>query len=109
MKRHTQRERGSTTNKCSNPAGKSRWHLLSLLALIIAILTALVWGPSFVDLFAGPTESAIAPSSAVQQIPGWRVGMLRRDGLRIIQSGVSDAPHVLSSAQFSDKAVTHAY
>ncbi|PRH04372.1 hypothetical protein C6T60_16205 [Burkholderia multivorans] len=35
--------------------------------------------------------------------------MLRPDGLRIIPSGVSDASRVLDPAQFSDKAVRHAY
>jgi len=109
VKRHIRPQAGSIVSKHSSLGSKSGWHLLSLLALIIAMPTALVWGPSFVHWVAGPTGVAIESTNAIQQIPGWRVGMLRPDGLRIVPSGVFDASHVLNPAQFSDNAVRHAY
>lgn len=48
---------------------------------------------------------ATAPSGS----PGWTVGRLRPDGLRIISSGRSDASAVLDPAQFADAKVRHAY
>lgn len=40
---------------------------------------------------------------------GWKVGMLRPNGLRIIPSGRSDASHVLNPDQFTQPEVRHAY
>ena len=53
-------------------------------------------------------SATVTLENTVQQVPGWRVGMLRPDGLRIISSGVSDASHVLNPVQFPDIAVRHA-
>jgi hypothetical protein len=85
------------------------WHLLFLLVLVIAIPTALVWGPSLAHRLTGSTAVAIDSSNPIQQHPEWRVGMLRPDGLRIIPTGRNDASHVLAPNQFHDKAVQHAY
>ncbi|KVK86410.1 hypothetical protein WJ47_05800 [Burkholderia ubonensis] len=109
MKRDVHRASGSRTDAHSCHIGKSKWHLLSLLVLVIAIPTTMVWGPLFVHKVAGSVAGATATPNAVRDIPGWRVGMLRPDGLRIIPSGVSDASRVLDPTQFSDKAVQHAY
>ncbi|WP_053293374.1 PCYCGC motif-containing (lipo)protein [Burkholderia pseudomallei] len=109
MKRYKRHQSGSAANERSGRVVKVRLNLLSLLALILAISTALVWGPSLVHWAFGPKSAAITLENTVQQIPGWRVGMLRPDGLRIISSGVSDASHVLNPVQFPDKAVRHAY
>ncbi|MCG5078531.1 PCYCGC domain-containing protein [Paraburkholderia tagetis] len=85
------------------------WHLMFLLAMVIAIPAVVVLGPSLVHRLTESTASAIEPSNPVQQVPGWRVGMLRPDGLRIIPGGRSDASHVLNPNQFADKEVRHTY
>ena len=105
----SQGTRGSSAAKRSRPSGKPMWHLLFLFALVIAIPTVLVWGPSFVHRLTGSTAVAINTSNPIQQIPGWRVGMLLPDGLRIMPTGRNDASHVLAPKQFHDRAVQHAY
>jgi hypothetical protein len=83
--------------------------LLFLLFLVIAIPTALVWGPRLAHRLAGSPAIAVDSSNPIQRIPGWRVGMSRPDGLRIIPTGRYDASHVLDPRQFKDKAVRHTY
>ncbi|TET01737.1 hypothetical protein E3D46_12195 [Burkholderia cepacia] len=79
------------------------------MLFVSALSTALVWGPSFVHRQAASSAAAVDSPNAIQQIPGWRVGMLRPDGLRIIPTGRHDASHVLDPQQFQDKGVRHSY
>lgn len=79
MKRHTRQETHRSPSDGARLPGRSMWHLLLLLGLVIAIPTVLVWGPSLVHRFAGVPEIAIDAPDPVQQLPGWRVGMLRPD------------------------------
>lgn len=109
MKRDTRQDTHSQAARRLRLPGKAVRHLLYLLALVIAIPTALVWGPSIAHRLVTSTAIAIGSSNPVQQIPGWRVGMVRPDGLRIIPTGRYDASHVLAPEQFQDKAVRHAY
>ncbi|WP_281663756.1 MULTISPECIES: PCYCGC motif-containing (lipo)protein [Paraburkholderia] len=109
MKQHSSAKDHGKTGRHIKLPGKPLWHLMFLLAMLIAIPAAVVWGPSLAHRLTGSTANAIEPSNPVQQVPGWRAGMLRPDGLRIIPAGRSDASHVLNPNQFADKAVRHAY
>ncbi|MDN8050737.1 hypothetical protein QZN20_26050 [Burkholderia multivorans] len=48
MKRYKRHQSGSAANERSGRVVKVKLNLLSLLALILAVSTALVWGPSLV-------------------------------------------------------------
>ncbi|MFM0033990.1 PCYCGC motif-containing (lipo)protein [Paraburkholderia strydomiana] len=109
MKHHSSEKVVRSTGRRIKLPGKAMWHLMFLLSVVIAIPAAVVWGPSLVHRLTEFTASAIAPSNVVEQVPGWRVGMLRPDGLRIIPGGRSDASHVLNPNQFADKDVRHSY
>lgn len=68
----------------------------------------------FADLLMLPVSLRPIPGARADQLTGspgagWKVGMLRANGLRIIPSGRSDASHVLNPAQFSRPEVKHAY
>jgi hypothetical protein len=107
MKRHTPEK-----NASGKPSRKALLHLLFLLALVVAIPVAMVWGPSLVRHETASVAKVAGPSSQVRQATAatpWHVGMLRPDGLRIIPGGRSDASHVLNPNQFADKDVRHAY
>ncbi|MFM0572635.1 PCYCGC motif-containing lipoprotein [Paraburkholderia caledonica] len=88
-----------------------RWRLVVMLVvLILAVPAAVLLGP----FFAGhPTLSSATGKAGLQEQvhseTAWHLGMLRPDGLRIIPSGRSDASHVLSPNQFTDKDVRHSY
>jgi hypothetical protein len=109
MKRHTPESKAARSAERVRPSRKALLHLLFLLALVVAIPAAMIWGPSLVRHEAVSTVKAARPSSQVQQASAWHVGMLRPDGLRIIPSGRSDASHVLNPNEFADKDVRHAY
>ncbi|MCA8184620.1 hypothetical protein LGM60_32140, partial [Burkholderia vietnamiensis] len=78
MKRYKRHQSGSAANERSGRVVKVKLNLLSLLALILAVSTALVWGPSLVHWAFGPKSAAVTLENTVQQVPGWRVGMLLR-------------------------------
>lgn len=109
MKQHTSEKVAGKPDRPIKKPGKPMWHLIFLLAMVMVIATAVVWGPSLVHQLTESTANAIEPSNPVQQVPGWRVGMLRPDGLRIIPGGRSDASQVLNPSQFADKDVRHSY
>ncbi|USU14659.1 PCYCGC domain-containing protein [Paraburkholderia fungorum] len=109
MNRHTPEKKAVRSAERVRPSGKSFWHLLFLLALIVAIPLVVVWGPALVRYETASAVKTEGPSGQAQQTSAWRVGMLRPDGLRIIPGGRSDASHVLNPNQFADKDVRHAY
>ncbi|GJH20216.1 hypothetical protein CBA19CS22_26760 [Caballeronia novacaledonica] len=104
MKRHTPEK-----NASAKPSRRALLHLLFLLALVVAVPAAMVWGPSLVRHETVSSAKVTGPSGQLQQATAWHVGMLRPDGLRIIPGGRSDASHVLNPNQFTDKDVRHAY
>ena len=56
-----------------------------------------------------PTQTSQAPRGLAHPNPGWTVGKLRPNGLRIKPSGRSDASGVLDPSQFSRPDVRRAY
>ncbi|KAK47018.1 hypothetical protein BG58_07535 [Caballeronia jiangsuensis] len=104
MKRHT-----PENNPSAKPPRKALLHLLFLLALVLAVPAAMVWGPALVRHETVSSAKVTGPPGQVQQVTAWHVGMLRPDGLRIIPGGRTDASHVLDPNQFTDKDVRHAY
>lgn len=79
--------------------------LLAALAVLVvaALVTWLVPTPRTANTGATQAGAASADSS------GWKVGMLRADGLRIVVSGRDDASAVLDAAQFSRAEVRNGY
>ncbi|MDZ7855766.1 PCYCGC motif-containing (lipo)protein [Sphaerotilus sp.] len=89
--------------------GTARNAVLALLAVlavvcVAALMTWLVPTPPR-DANVGASRAEV-PSAGAN---GWRVGMLRADGLRIVVSGRSDASAVLDADQFSRPEVRRGY
>jgi len=82
---------------------------LALLAglAVVCVVALVTW------LAPAPVRDASADASRTQAPAaddnGWRVGMLRADGLRIVVSGRSDASSVLDADQFSRAEVRRGY
>jgi hypothetical protein len=76
-----------------------------LACVAVAVLAVLLILP----VFSRPIPVAQADQTTGLRDTGWKVGMLRANGLRIIPSGRSDASHVLNPQQFSQPAVRDAY
>lgn len=72
-------------------------------ALASAAFAASFWASGTAYAQTGSSHAPAAHGS------GWKVGMLRSNGLRIIPSGRSDASHVLNPDQFTRPEVKHAY
>lgn len=81
-----------------------RWLVVPLVLLVV--------GAAAAGAYTGKRPAATGLSAArgaVAADTGWTVGELRRDGLRIIPTGRSDASAVLDPAQFADSTDRHAY
>lgn len=78
-------------------------HCIASITLAVSLLLA-----------AGPAWSGGVELEPVVYGPSfpeteWKVGMLRRDGLRIVVTGRSDAAAVLDPERFPQPAARHAY
>lgn len=89
--------------------GTARNAVLASLAVlaVVGVVAAVSWlHPTPLRDAKGDVAPAEAPSADAS---GWRVGMLRADGLRIVVSGRSDASAVLDADQFSRAEVRRGY
>nr|WP_313897542.1 PCYCGC motif-containing (lipo)protein [Burkholderia pseudomallei] len=111
MKYRPSQEKLSRQSETAGRRKPVRWHLPSLIALILAASAALMLGPPSLRWHsqAEPTTEKADSSALAHEASEWHVGMLRPDGLRIVPSGRSDASHVLNPNRFADKNVRHAY
>ncbi len=107
--KQTRRQSGTTGGTGSPPVSRlSRLPLRAWLAAFavlgaVALVTWLVPTPRTEAAGEAQAGAPVADST------GWKVGMLRPDGLRIVVSGRDDASAVLDAEQFSRAEVRNGY
>ncbi|MEO7852196.1 MAG: PCYCGC motif-containing (lipo)protein [Rubrivivax sp.] len=100
---------GSKRHGATPGAGAKQGHRRWLVPALLGAF-ALVWVVALVT-WLNPLQprASVEAAPASAHASGWRVGMLRADGLRIVVSGRNDASAVLDAEQFSRAEIRHGY
>lgn len=106
MKKRSKSDRAVSKN--STAGVRRKRFVIGLVVLACVAVTAFAV-LVILPVSSHPIPIARADQTAASPDTGWKVGMLRANGLRIIPHGRSDASHVLNPEQFSQPAVRHAY
>ena len=108
MKKRPSEHRTSTA-KPEAGESKKRAFPTAVLMGVLTLACALVLAIWLAPVPKGAHTDGTARSAAPADGSGWKVGMLRPDGLRIVVSGRDDASKVLDAEQFSLSEVRNVY
>lgn len=103
------RSKSDRTVGKKSTAGTRRKRLVIGVVVFACVAVAAVAALLILPVSSRPIPVARAGQTSGSPEAGWKVGMLRANGLRIIPHGRSDASHVLNPEQFSQPKVRHAY
>ena len=85
----------------------SRRSFLRIAAAVFGLVATILFAARLVP--DRKDDRTLTPAAAQTAGKAWKVGMLRPDGLRLIQSGRADASEVLDPGRFTDPQVKLGY